>query len=482
MILSVAITTKAGRTLVSRQFHYLTRTQVEGHLGAFPKLLSASNQSYIETESIRYVYQDLGNLYFVLITTTDSNILEDLDLLALLVELTGAVLHQSAVTEQLVLANSLDLIFAYDECVFDGYRQNLTVSEVVTFLAMESQAEDEFNQRRIEKEKQAQQELRKRMTEIQAKKRSEKSKPQAPAFAMEALSQTAPVVTVPEPAPPPRRPPSGRSGMDLQRKTNARDRTQQMLLEEGLSAGAAAPAPAPPAGFSIRLVETVNAKVTRHGQVREFCVEGRLIVEDAPAGVFGLQLRKGTNFRRFTTRAMKQKERRLFAEQAQLQFTGDGTFLGWRLSSTDAADLPFAISGFTADSGRDATTFSLGVELRGGGFELTRVSLAIPVNMSGAEVLAEFEDQVTKDQRNGVLRWTLPSLSADAEPAQLEFKVPRCVDDSFYPIEVEFEGETLFCDIDVVAVAKAVDGVFDFDNPVKCNVAKSLTQVLYEIV
>ena len=117
MILSIAITTKTGRALVSRQFNRMTRSQVEGHLSAFPKLLTGMSQSYIETESIRYVFQDIGDLYFILMTTKDSNILEDLDLLNMLIELTRDVLRDTCnnkATEDAVIDSALELIFAFD--------------------------------------------------------------------------------------------------------------------------------------------------------------------------------------------------------------------------------------------------------------------------------------------------------------------------------------------------------------------------------
>lgn len=74
--------------LLSRQFvSDMTRARLEGLLDAFPKLVSGEkNQrqhTFVETESVRYVYQPLDQIYMVLITTTNSNILEDLETLRL---------------------------------------------------------------------------------------------------------------------------------------------------------------------------------------------------------------------------------------------------------------------------------------------------------------------------------------------------------------------------------------------------------------
>ena len=103
------------------------------------RITSGSQHTSVETDSVRYVYQPLEDLYMILITTKNSNILQDIDTLHLLARAVADRCH--SLEEQDILESCFEILEAFDEIVSLGYRENVTLSQVRTMLEMDSHEE-----------------------------------------------------------------------------------------------------------------------------------------------------------------------------------------------------------------------------------------------------------------------------------------------------------------------------------------------------
>lgn len=170
VVLAASVCTKGGKPVIARQFIEMSRSRIEGLLASFPKLLhsvktapalsattaypqynasstgggasSSSQQTYVETEAVRYIYQPLDDLYLVLVTTKHSNILQDIDTLALFARTVVEYVRGVAVRESEVLRNAYELLVAFDEIVgVEGLREGVTVAAVRAVTEMDSHEE-----------------------------------------------------------------------------------------------------------------------------------------------------------------------------------------------------------------------------------------------------------------------------------------------------------------------------------------------------
>lgn len=172
VVLSASVCTRQGKALVSRQYVEMTRLRVEGLLAAFPKLLGHAmqqNHTFVETDTVRYVYQPLENqLFLLLVTTKASNIVEDLNTLRLLAKVIPDV--AGSIYEDAINEHGFELIFAFDEVLTSGgYREDTNLSAIRTNLLMDSHEEKIANMLKQSKIDAAKGEMQKKEKAIRAR-------------------------------------------------------------------------------------------------------------------------------------------------------------------------------------------------------------------------------------------------------------------------------------------------------------------------
>uniref|UniRef100_A0AAZ3NW09 Coatomer subunit delta n=1 Tax=Oncorhynchus tshawytscha TaxID=74940 RepID=A0AAZ3NW09_ONCTS len=492
VLLAAAVCTKAGKAIVSRQFVEMTRTRVEGLLAAFPKLMGMGKQhTFVETESVRYVYQPLEKLYMVLVTTKNSNILEDLETLRLFSRVIPEycrVLEEGEISD-----HCFDLIFAFDEIVALGYRENVNLAQIRTFTEMDSHEEKVFRAVRETQEREAKAEMRRKAKELQQIRRdAERSGKKVPAFGgfgstgMSSMSSGSIITDTiiesekPKMAPVPVRPTGSSKALKLGARGKEVDNFVDKLRGEGETimsntgkmpslASNVLPPPVNVESVHMRVEEKISLTCGRDGGLQNMELLGMITlrVTDDKVGRIRLMVnnydKKGVQLQTHPN-----VDKKLFTSDSVIglknpeksfPLNNDVGVLKWRLQSTDEALIPL-----TSES--HSTCHPAG----------TICYLQLLWSGVGAPVVGDVDGEYKHDSRRNVLEWSLPVIDAKNKSGSLEFSIAGQPND-FFPVNVSFVSIRNYCDIQVAKVTH-VEG----DAPVKFSLETSFLVDKYEIL
>ena len=197
VVISASLVTKQAKILFARQFLEISRSNLEGLLSSFAKQVDSDRQhTYIEHENIRFVFQPLENFYLVLITSKDSNIVEDIETLRLLYKI---VQHYCPFgpDEANILKNSFELALAFDDAIALGYRESITLSQILTYAEMESAEERIFREKQKAQVQEAKEQAKRKQAELD-KKRAIESAQHKDLPPLEEIPREAPRPAIPE--------------------------------------------------------------------------------------------------------------------------------------------------------------------------------------------------------------------------------------------------------------------------------------------
>lgn len=83
----------------------------------------------VETAEVRYVYQPIETLYLLILTNKQSNIVEDLETLRLFTKVLNEYCP-GEIDETNVCKNAFELVFAFDEIIALGHRENVSLRDI----------------------------------------------------------------------------------------------------------------------------------------------------------------------------------------------------------------------------------------------------------------------------------------------------------------------------------------------------------------
>ncbi|CAI7878493.1 unnamed protein product [Closterium sp. NIES-53] len=439
VVLSAAIISKTGKALVARQFVDMARIRIEGLLAAFPKLIGSGKQhTFVETENVRYVYQSLEGLYLLLVTNKQSNILEDLETLRLLSKLVPE--YCPGLDEESVCHMAFELIFAFDEVISLGHKENVTIAQVKQYTEMESTAEKQYKADMLSKINETKDLMKKKAQEIEKLRvqpttfipRVQTTRPSDPSPAFK-----------PHPVPPLLHHPTGRAGgsmaapskgmgMKLGKSTKTNQFLESLkaegenIVEDVMSAVAgpdvAGAAAGGPAAFvatdpiTILVEEKVVVVWKRDGGLENMEVQGTMALtvlkeEDA---FIRIQI-EGGHDKSFQFKTHPNIDKALYGSQNILGLKDPnrpfptGSPLGilkWRMQSKDETVVPISINCWPSVSGAD-TYVNIEYEATQA-FDLRHVVVEIPLPaLREAPTLKDYDGEPRYDSRRSVLEWCI---------------------------------------------------------------------------
>ncbi|KAF2726058.1 hypothetical protein K431DRAFT_342313 [Polychaeton citri CBS 116435] len=504
VVLSAAITTRSGKPILARQFRQMQRSRVEALLASFPKLAdTASQHTTVEQDNVRFVYQPLDELYMVLITNRQSNILQDISTLHLFAQVVGSICK--SLDEREISRCAFELLSAFDEIVTLGYRENLTMSQIKTFLDMDSHEEriQEIIARGKELEASEERKRKAKQLEMQRKEMSRANR---------AGSGTIPrQPTFPTYTPPPQptttqdsydsynaaknqtfgKPLATRGkGMQLGKKKGTTSSIYNQVAGDlgAEEAGASAPLAGIPSqqpsvpsiqpsiptssatastdGIHVTVAEAISAKLSREGTVESFEVKGDLQLRIADPSLTQVKLNLALGDTRGAQMNSHPKvDKAVFKNQSivQLSDTSKGfpannsiQVVRWRLAAKpdDVSEPPIKFTVWLTES--ESNTYSVTVEYELTGSDpLKDVTVSIPYQTSEPSV-SSFDAvyEVSGDS----IDWTIGDVDDSNASGSFEFEAQANNDSEFFPMSVRFAKTRPWCEIDVGSVALVAEG------------------------
>ncbi|KAK4438368.1 Coatomer subunit delta [Sesamum alatum] len=527
VVLAASIISKSGKALVSRQFVDMSRIRIEGYLAAFPKLVGIGKQhTYVETENVRYVYQPIESLYLLLVTNKQSNILDDLDTLRLLSRLVPE--YSYSLDEEGIGKSAFEILFAFDEVISLGHKENITVAQVKQYCEMESHEEKLHKlvlQSKINETKNV---MQQKASEID-KSKIEKSRGEkggfmslqsmgsgridtgfgsetsisssggggfgsgsGPVFEAESFSSK----SKGRPTAPASAPPKG-LGMQLG-KTQKTNQFLESLKAEGevivedvrSSIGHSKAAALPPSDpVTLTVEEKLNVTLKQDGGIGNFDLQGTLSLQilNQDDGFIQVQIEtSGNPGILFKTHPNINKE--LFSGENILGLkdpnrpfptgqAGDGiSLLKWRMQSADESLVPLSINCWPSVSGNE-TYVNLEYEASSA-FDLQNVVISIPLPaLREAPRVQQIDGEWRYDSRKSILEWSMVLIDNSNRSGSMEFVIPAVDTSELFPVSVRFTSTSTFSNLKVANILPIRGGI-----PPKFSQRTSLSTENYQVV
>ncbi|KAI9365298.1 hypothetical protein BD770DRAFT_357338 [Pilaira anomala] len=486
VVLAAAVVTKSGKAVISRQFHEMQRSRIEGLLASFPKLTSAGQQhTTVETEHVRFVYQPLDELFMVLITNRQSNILQDIESLHLFARVVTDLCRSC--DEMHILRNAFELLCAFDEIISCGYRENVNLSQVKSSIEMESHEERIQEIIAKNKEQEAKEELKRRAKQFEMQRKEAQKRGQGfmqgnfntngassgsygnsgtyspSSESLPSMRETASSYSRPSSHTVTSTPTSKAKGMQLGRKPKAADlfeaikpdvEEQPLITHQQKNVNQES--------VHIDIEERVSVIANKDGGLEQMEVRGVLtlkISDPSNARIsLALQANEDPSIQ-FKTHPNVDKA--AFKDQHIVQmrdlsrpFPANQNLevVKWKMSTRDETAVPLTITCWPSPAGNGTCDVNVEYELENNDLELREVVISIPLPAEPTAEVSQADGSYFVDRARRVLEWQLPVINSSNKSGLLECSIPGDDANAFFPVTVSFISDKLMCGVDVLDI------------------------------
>ena len=171
--LSVVICDKSAKIIFARQFFNISRMDLEEYIIQFSRGVDSCKEiTHFESDKVRYIFIPIDTFYLILITTKNSNIIEDTEILKLIYRLIQDLCN--SINQKSIVENAFEIMLGIDDIVSLGYRNSVNLGQIKQYLQMESAEEKEFKRKKEEQELAVQKALEEKGREFDRQRREKK--------------------------------------------------------------------------------------------------------------------------------------------------------------------------------------------------------------------------------------------------------------------------------------------------------------------
>jgi len=464
----------------------------------------------------------MEELYMVVLTNKQSNILEDLETLHILTKLVPE--YCRSINEKVVCEKSFELIFAFDEVIAMGYKEKVTISQIKSFTEMDSQEEKIADMVERNKEREAKENAKRRLKEIERERREREKMGLAPLggigagqfnkfgqgnsphsggysqqpFIVDQRKGDSPSLDKKYTTPDSSRQAPVVQGLSLKKTPKANTILEKLKAEgELVDAGDSASPKAEHVhqkapgvmreDVNIEIEEKILIKADRDGSVHKLEVRGELVLtitKEEHKCLF-LQMQKVED-KSIQIKTHPNIDRPRFAKDGILcpkdakkahSVNTPTPLLKWRYQSSQDDQMPLTINCWPSTSKEGVTIVNLEYELgQGREWELNDVSIRIPVAGKEKPMVNSIDSGTYEfDVKDSILCWNLPIIEQSNSSGAMEFELAlwnkeNTATSFLFPITVTFTSTKTYFSNQILGCLSAEGG-----QPVKYSQSRNLT-------